>query len=355
MKLLTVDPATIARRRHYPSISLLVHLDGTPSWHQRLDALHRQAQQRLRDEFGAGVDRALLARLDAAVGAATPPPRTRSLAIYVDDQSTFVVPLDVVVTDRAVIDDTFATRDLVVQDHRAVACWVLALELDDPRFYQARGPRLDRVPLVLRDTAEHPSMDGGSRRRRDVREVQRTRRLRAIDQAIGEHLAEDQDALLVVGPEPTISQFLGLTRHRRRVEGTIRRAAARDVAALRSTVAGAVDTVLRCRAELAVARLEGAVDRGTAASGLGPVWRAAHRDAGGVLLVEQHYHQAVRVLPDGSVVPVDDPAAPTVVDDAIDDLIETVLAGRGQVEIVPDGRLDAHQRVAYLPVHRRRR
>src|SRR3546814_14428012 len=54
---LTVDPATAAHRRHYPSVSLLVPIDGPTPWPARLRRLHRDAYLRLLAEFDRSEER----------------------------------------------------------------------------------------------------------------------------------------------------------------------------------------------------------------------------------------------------------------------------------------------------------
>jgi len=108
------------------------------------------------------------------------------------------------------------------------------------------------------------------------------------------------------------------------------------------------------RRVLALDALERGVGARTAVSSLQPVWRAVHRSPG-LLLVEHAYEQPVRLLPGNRVSPADDATAPEVIDDGIDDIIEAVLARGGRVELLPDGALAAHQRIAFVPAHRRKR
>lgn len=354
--MFAVDPRTAATHRRYPSISLLVPVAGSTPWQARLGGLRRQAEQRLRAEFGDAVDGSLLDRLGHAVATATASPRARSIGVYVNSTTATAVSIDVDVRERTVIDDTFATRDLVAADLRAPRYWVLALNLDDPRLLRGHGDQLHPVDFAVDRTVERAS-SRGDRRGRDrtgVLEARRSRRLRAVDQALGDAIAGDEDPVIVVGVQPTISRFVDRTRHIGRVEAIVRRSPPRELAALAATVAPSVEEVLAERWERALAMLERATGAGDSASGIEPVWRAAHR-VPGLLLVEQSYEQPVRVGPGGGVAVTDDPAAPGVVDDAVDEIIEAVLGRGGRVELVPDGLLAAHGRIAFVPTGPRRR
>ncbi|MDZ7332741.1 MAG: hypothetical protein ONB31_12240 [candidate division KSB1 bacterium] len=46
--------------------------------------------------------------------------------------------------------------------------------------------------------------------------------------------------------------------------------------------------------------------------------------------------------------PADDPAASDVIDDAVDEIIETVLSNQGQVVFVDNGSLAMHQRIGLI-------
>lgn len=357
MPVLAIDPSTATENRRYPSVSLLVPLDGASPWTDRLRRLQRDAAARLRAEFGAGLDPRVIDHLNHAAATAAPPPGARSVAVYVNDGGHHSVGLGVTVRERAVIDDTFATRDLIHHDLRRGRYWVLALALAHPRLLQGHGERLHPAPLLLRDTME-PSTNNRHRRGRDrtaVADARRARRLRALDMALTDTLAGSGDPLIVVGAEPTLSKFLHRTRHIDAVESVIRRAPDGDLATLASIVAPAVSEVLAERRTAALAALDRAVSSGNAVSGIDQVWRAAHRHHGALVLVEEHYELPARVDPSGRLHPADDATAAGVIDDIVDETLEQVLARHGRVEIVPDRALTTHQRIALVPTTRRRR
>jgi hypothetical protein len=355
--VLTVDPAIAAHRRHYPSVSLLVPVDGPTPWPARLRRLQRKANLRLLAEFDGNPDRRLLAHLDEAVVNASAPHGARSLAVYASSEGCDWVGLAVHVRERVVVDDTFATRDLVHHDLRSPRYWVLALSLEHPRLLRGHGSRLHPHTLPLRDTVEHPSTsrDHRSRDRSNAIEARRTRRLRALDMAISEAVGDDPDPLVVVGGEPTLSRFLGRTGHIARVEGAVRRAADPSLTALAATVAPSVAEMLTERRVIALHQLDQAVGAGRASSGLDQVWRHARRERGALLLVEEHFEVAARLRADDTLGPADDPDAPDVIDDVVDEVIEIVLGQQGRVEIVPDGTLATHQRIALVPAPKRKR
>jgi hypothetical protein len=356
--VLNVDPAAASARRRYPSISLLVPLDGPSPWQVRLRNLQSEVEGRLRSEFGENVDPDILARLDAAVSDADVPVGARSLAVFVDADGAQCVGVAVPVRERAVIDDTFATRDLVHHELRSPRYWVLALSLDGPRLFHGHGPVLHPHHLELRDVGDDNPPRGRDRRgkdRSDIVEARRARRLRALDLALADILAASPDPLIVVGAEPTVSRFVGRTRHVARIEGVVRRAPCADLEELAQLVAPALSDVLGERRVLALAALDRAVSAGTAISGIDQVWRLAQRGGGGLLIAEQGFEHPAALSEDGTLTAAEDPTANDVVDDVVDDVIELVLASGGRVELVPDGTLASHDRIALVPMLRSRK
>ncbi|MCU0270449.1 MAG: hypothetical protein MUF83_17625 [Acidimicrobiales bacterium] len=350
-----ISPSSAQAARTYPSISLLLPVEGHGPWRERLRHLAATAERRLREEFGGGVDRDLLRSLHDTVGDVEIGVATRSVAVFVNASGSWVVPLDVEVRERVVVDDTFATRDLVHAESRAAGYWVLALSLDRPRLWQGTGERLVPVPWAVATPVED-RRDPRSRRgrdRSDVAETRRARRLRAVDVVLGEVLAEDDDPLVVVGAEPSLSHFLRITRQAGRVEGVVRRAPDADGAALARRVQPVVAEVLAERRVAALRELDRAISGDRAVWGPAEVWLTARRTNGALLLVEEDFEYPARLLLGGWLQPSHEPEAPGVIDDAVDEMIEIVLARRGRVVLVPAGSLAAHGRIALVARERR--
>jgi hypothetical protein len=337
----------------YPSVSLLLPLDGGP-WSERLHALARTAAIRLRNEFSSALDPDLVHHLRDTVAHAAPAPGARSLAVFVDAAGGHVESLPVDVRERVVIDDTFATRDLVESDLRTPTYWVLALELTRPRLLRGRGQDLRHQPLAVDRPPARPHGDryAHGRERSDLHDADRARRLRAVDAALVEAIGSDDDPLVVVGAEPTLSRFLRVTRHPARIAAPLRRRPDADAAVLARHVWPTVLEVLADRRESALAALDQAVRSRRAVTGIEPLWAEARRCRGALLLVERSFEQPARTTGTSTIELVDDADLPGVIDDAVDEIIEHVLARGGRVEIVPDGVLTAQDRIALVPPRR---
>jgi hypothetical protein len=105
---------------------------------------------------------------------------------------------------------------------------------------------------------------------------------------------------------------------------------------------------LRSRQLEALALLEERVGGRRAVSGIASAWLAAQADRPEMLAVEEGYFYPARVDGSGELLsPAYDVEHPDVIiDDAVDELIETVLRRGGCVALVEDGALADHDRVA---------
>jgi hypothetical protein len=103
---------------------------------------------------------------------------------------------------------------------------------------------------------------------------------------------------------------------------------------------------------MALEELEGAIEAQRYASGIGEVWRLAQEGRAATILIEQDFHYPARVDPSGlHLTAVEDPREVDVFDDAVDELIQIVLAKDGRVAFVDNGTLQAHQRAAAILRH----
>ena len=98
-----------------------------------------------------------------------------------------------------------------------------------------------------------------------------------------------------------------------------------------------------------LSELDVAVSAKKYASSITEVWQLAQEGRGSTLIVETDFHYPARVDETGLfLTPADDPTAPDVIDDAVDDVIETVMTKGGKVVFVDDGVLEQYKHIAMI-------
>ncbi|MGY1705776.1 hypothetical protein ACI79C_14505 [Geodermatophilus sp. SYSU D00697] len=300
---------------------------------QRLRRLADDAAARLVDDGAPGAA-SLVAALDEVVARVRTEPTGTGIALFVNRAVREVVRLPVPVTDRVVVDPTFATRDLVRAMHRTPRHVVLLLSEREARLLEGvaddlRPPPRSAFPL----RAEDVPGDGF---------------LRRVDQALGTFLRLHPAPLVLVGAERTLARFRRVSRNTGRLAGSVAGNLTRSpLATLAPRIRQVLEAHLRSRQDEALAHLDRRRSRQAVVEGIDAAWLAARRERPEMLAVEEGFTHPARLSPDGDFLTrADDVDHPDVVDDVVDELIETVLVRGGWVAFVPDGALAEHGRVA---------
>lgn len=326
--------AELQRRQAYPSITVLITTTPGrplgPAEHRTIEALLDEVGERLRGEVDPSLRTRLLDDLVRLVFESHRDPATASLALCVSPEYRAAVRLAVPVRDRAVIDDTFATRDLVADLNRTATYRVLTVSErkvrlllgDEHRLVEARD---DVWPLVRGE-------EGG------------TAWSRRVTGHVRDELALHPAPTIVAGVERSIRSVLrpGALHAVAMLPGNHDRTPWRD---LHDVCWPLMLDWMSLDGDLALAALDTARSSRRYTAGIGEVWPLATAGRIDLLVVEDSYSLPVRVGPH-HLEPVDDPRPPNVVDDIVDETIEQVLRHGGRTVFVPDDVLAQHERIA---------
>jgi len=337
---------TLQSVQGYPCISLLLttrpgaRMDRSDA--ERLERLRLSAISRLRAEHLLDAEQETVASLDRLVQEAMSGPTDRAVALFASREFARTVNFGVEVEDRAVIDPTFATRDLVRALHRTPRHVVLVLSWHDAALYDGAGGRLapapgTRFPMQLQTPLDNPDDPEGL-----------LTALRAVDRALGVYLRLHPAPVVVVGPQQAVTAFTSMSRNLSRLAGTAYGCFDDvSVAELARRTRPALNNYLRSREHAALTQVHERSSAHRVASGIATAWLAARIERPEMLAVEDGYRYPARLSADGDLVtPADDIEAPDVIDDLVDELIETVLDRGGWIALVRDGSLTEHGRVA---------
>jgi hypothetical protein len=351
--------ARLLKVRTYPAVSILCPTHRTYPDNRRdpiqLKELAREARGRLLAEFSPREVEPVLRRLDELLAGIDHSYNLDGLALFASADFGEAVRLPFAVAPRVVVDETFATRDLLHALNRSQRYRVLLLNPRRTQLFEGSARDLAEVsrgafPLEPEDEVArrddawwgvNPDAIHDERRRRFAREVAEA--LHPIQEA-------EPLPLVVTGAEPWISLFRAATRQAQEVIGTI--VGNFPVVSVRVLALRAEPVVSEWRArkrERLQGELEAAVSANRYASGVDQVGRALRRAQGATLLVEEGYRRAARINGDGLTLEwAEDVAARDVVDDVVDESIEAVFERGGRVVFYPDGELARHQRIALI-------
>lgn len=310
-----------------------------------------EATRRLSEEFSDRDLQPLMEQLETLVSKIDYNYTLDGLALYISDDFAQLYYLPFTVPARVVIDQTFATRDLVYGMHRSMSYWVLLLSQASTRLLAGTAETLEEVqdqnfPMQMTGPAATGPIpfDADSSYIDD-----RYRRFfQKVDSAFSTY-TEDKMPLLLGGVVRQISFFQEVSQHAGSVVGTISgnfdRSSVSELAPQFWELMQPVREALRAEA---LQELDQAMGAQKVVSTIEEVWRLAQDGRGRLLLVEKNYHVPAILSAGGGIERVSHPGGTEIMDDAVDEIIEAVLAKGGEVAIVDDGSLSEHQQIALI-------
>lgn len=344
----------------YPCISITLPTHRTaPENRQdpvRVKNLVREAADRLLEEFPKREMEPLLIRLEKLAESIDYNNLLDGLVLYVnqDYSRSFILPISV--PERVVIDDNFFTRNLVHALNHTTRYWVLVLSEQPTRLYEGIHDTLievqgDGFPM------EH-SMPGGSKklpggpgvRKSAYRDEYHRKFFRQVDSALKTFMDDDRLPLVLIGVDRYHAFFDEVSNYQDlifgRITGNHDKTSTPDLSKM---VWPLVEEKFAARRQQMLGELNKAVSDRMVATEINDIWRKANNGRGRHLMVEENFHLPARLDEAGQGIrPAEDVTAPDVIDDAVDEIIETVISMGGEVTILEDGQLEDHQRMALI-------
>jgi hypothetical protein len=337
--------AELQQMRSYPSITVLMNTTrGAELSNDELATARRLTQtaaERLASDVSDDVRRGLISRLVELVDERGGRRNGHALAVCVSPEYNAAVSLGGSVDERVVIDETFATRDLVADLNRTAEYRVIAVSESAARnFLGDRGriieERSDIWPLTRPDDTSDEAWS------REVGD-----QLAALD-------ADNSIPVVVAGVKRTVTRLVdaSATNVIGHVAGNHDRT---NAAELHTLVWPIVLDWIGTEQQRAFARLDEARSAKRYVSGIDEIWSLANDGRVDLLVVEEGYALRAHIGAEGHL-QTDHHADPrladampadrAITDDIIDEVIEAVLRNGGTTTLVDNATLDDCGRIA---------
>lgn len=344
----------------YPALTITLPTHRTsPENRQdpiRVSNLVTEAHERLLTEFSKREIGPLLSQLDNLVETIDYRYTLDGLAFFVNRDFARVFFLPFSLKERVAVDETFFTRDLVYAMNRTPRYWALVLSEQPTRLYEGSRETLTEVneesfPLTHTGPGGELPLPGGfGIKKSQYRDERHRQFFRQVDAALRPFLLDDPLPLIVVGVDRYLAFFSEISDHKDAISATLE--GSHDSTPeheLGELVWPVVKQALAKERQKYLDELDQAVGERKIASTISDVWHMAQAGRGRLLLVEEDFHYPARVDESGlQISPADDIEAPDVLDDAVDEVITTVLEKGGEVVFLENGELDAHSRIALI-------
>lgn len=342
--------------REYPSVTLLAPTHRTAPANKKdpikFKNLLQEATDRLHGEFKKREVAGVVDNLKRLVKNYDWEHSLDGLALLASKETATAVKLPFRVKPRTVIDETFATRDLVYAFNRATPYRVLMLS-HNVRLFDAWADVLDEhtdkpFPMVHKGPGGAAKLPGGvGVNRSAVRDDAMRQFFRSVDEALAPIHKAKPLPLVLVGVERNLAFFQEVTQHALAVVGMLAgnhdETQPHKLGKLAWPIYDAGGTRRRTDA---LVELDSAVGVQRHNSGVDQVWRAAVNGMVKTLFVEKTFKYPADVSPEGDRLTDYTGDGPNSLDDAVDEIIEKVMETGGDVHFYGEGDLDVHQGIA---------
>lgn len=346
--------------RTYPSLTITLPTHRTsPENIQdpiRVKNLAAQAVKRLLEEFSKRDIAQLLDHLEELVEGIDYDHTLDGLVLLVNADYSRAVQLPFSIKECVNVGETFLTRDLVFALNRTPRYWALVLSEKPTRLFEGTRDTLVEVteggfPFTHEGPGGIQALPGGFGIKKSAyRDEYHRQFFRQIESGLKLFMADDPLPIAVVGVDRFLAFFNEVTDYKGSIVTTLK--GSHDKTSpyeLAKLVWPLVKDALYERRQFGLKQLDTAKGERKLASSIDEVWRMASDGRGETLFVEEDFHYPARLDKTGRYITMaDDATAPDVIDDAVDEIIETVLIKKGQVVFMEPGQLREYQHIALV-------
>ncbi len=339
----------------YPCVSIIMKTHRTaPDYHKdplRLKNLVKEAIDRLSDDFSKKDMAAIVNNIEDLVASIDFSKNMDGLALYANDTFKEKILLPFAVKDRVVVDNTFATRDLIRWINRDTNYYVLLLNQNNVRLYDGHREQLNEIighgfPLendhYITDSLVASFSNESERKIKDY--------FNTIDKLFLEVHKNKPGYLLLTGAKKNLAYYKDVCDKKDVIigflEGNYERVSLHELGKAAWPI---VKNELAVKRHVILDDLKKAVSQNKYASGVQEVWRVANEGRCSVLVVEEDYRESASIKPKDNTLRIEsDSKLSGVIDDVVDEIAEIVIKKGGRVVFTENGTLDKHQKIAAI-------
>jgi len=278
------------------------------------------------------------------------------LALFVSKNHEYKFIFPFPVKERLLIDRTFATRDLVFAVNRSQPYYLLLLNDKMSRVFFGVRENIDEIssngfPVYNKfvQMIENAELQHTNDRLQENIEKDRNY-LREVDRELRKINNEKEYPVIVAGVERTIAIFRDVTRYPENIAASVKGNYDKlPVSELPDLVWPKAKEGFSRRQSEVLNKLGEAAGQKKTASGIDEVWKLAAEGRAAEIVVEINFHYPAKLDQTGmQLIPVDASDKIDIMDDAVDELIETVISKGGRVYFVKNGMLEKYGRIAAI-------
>ncbi len=346
--------------KNYPCISIMLPTHRTSPQNKqdaiRLKNLVREVENRLSGKVNSNEASLLLEKVNYLVETVDHNYTLDGLALFVNMNVAVKFDIPFSVKEQVIIDETFATRNLIYTLNRSPKYLVLVLSEKPTRLFEGLRDSLIEVerngfPIYFQETTWDEPIRVGEITNNSAYEDEKMKQFfRKIDRNLNSLNSVEALPVVITGVKKYLSIFNEITENKQNViaqiEGSYDKISPHELSKLAWPLV--FEAIEKNKINL-LADLEKAVNANKYASGIEQCWRRAVEGRCQTLLVEKDFHCSANIDIDGlTLLPVEAPGHSGDISDAVDEIIEIVIQKGGKTAFVENGALSLHQKIAAI-------
>ncbi|HEY6081977.1 MAG TPA: hypothetical protein VIU45_00885 [Chitinophagaceae bacterium] len=282
--------------------------------------------------------------------------RKKGVAIFVSPIIEKVFYLDIPVNEKIIIDESFEIRDLIYSKKQVIQYLVLLLSGESSKIYLGNCSKFilikSNVPQNIHSyDRDMPEKVGKFSDLDKHKEVLLDKFLRHLDQGLTLILKAYPLPVFLMGTERVLGHFKKITCNEKSlvqcIHGNYLDASETEI---RKVMKSYISDWQQVRERASLLRLEQAMSENKLEHGIKLVWQKATQKNCRLLLVEKDFVYPAHLGSQPGIIYKEDLSlnTPFYIKDAVDDVMEKVLAAGGDIEFVSNGALKDYGRIALI-------
>lgn len=285
------------------------------------------------------------------------------LGFFVSPKVSCLIEFPFLVKERVIINNNFEIRDVLYLEETMINYYVLLVNEKEIKLFKGCGDTLymikdENFPMKLVDDYEYTHTSLGSshgyalksseKDKSIVKEQRFMANIKHADQKLPAYILENIP-LIISGDSKDLGYFKKVSVHNHHVAGKIAgNYVHENVQTLGRFSFEKIKEFLKSEEEKMLERLNDSIGKKLAATGIIDVWKAAKEGKGLILLVEKDFSLPVTAGKETPSFFSAEFGELKMNDDAIDDIVETVIEKKGKVVIFENGKLDRFDGIAMI-------
>ncbi len=336
-------------------VSIILNTHRTKPDNQKdeinLKNLVKETENRLIENYDKRFVLSVMGNVNKVVASINHNLNMESLVIYANSDFTEFTRLPVKVEDRVIIDNTFATRDLIRAMHSESAYYVLVISKQQARLIEAFGDKVvEELAGEFPITSSLYTTDKAKLSTNKGQDNLTEEFFNRVDKQVLTTIKEHSLPILLATEIRNFSHYQKIADDKEFIIGYINGNRDNETAQKIISDAWEVMKVLtKDKNSSRIAELKNAVFQGKFLSDLSDIWKAIQHGKGKTLFVKQDYFQPV-ILEENTISIVDSSShnEPNYIDDVIDEMIEFNMAFGGDIVFVEGDELKKFNGLALL-------